>query len=88
MAAQVQSQSNLVKGLLANEVGAQPGQVALGQITKLPVKEVGDRAVQDAIAEEFKALVVRKAEASMRERHLKQKRIGKVDADPPFQRVE
>ena len=70
--AQQLAQAQALRGLeergLVHELRAQAREVAFGKLREAFVEERGDRAVEQAVAEEFEALVVRRAEAAVRER--------------------
>jgi hypothetical protein len=69
---QFQLLGDLVQGLLLDQVGAQARQVAFGQVVEAFVQDRGDDAVQDRIAEEFEALVMQTAVATVGQRLLQQ----------------
>ena len=82
--AQVSSQLQFLcqagQGLLLHQIGAQPRQFAFLEAGEAPVQLVRNTAVEDAIAEKFKALVMRRAVAAMGQRLLQQGRLRKAVA--------
>ena len=77
----------LVKALFAHEARAQARKLALPQGLESRVQLGGDDAVEDAVAEELQALVVRSAVAAVRQRLLEQPGIPEAVAQRVLQAV-
>ena len=74
-----------MQGWLADQVRTHPRELPLGQLWKFFVQDKRDSAVQDAVADEFKALIVWRAETSMRQRLAQQTRFAKGMAEGRFE---
>ena len=79
---------HLGEGLLAHQVCAQPGQLAFGKLREAGVELVGDRATEDAVAEEFQPLVVVRSVAAVRQRPLEETRVGERVAEQLYRPLE
>ena len=79
---------HLGEGLLAHQVCAQPGELAFGKLREAGVELVGDRATEDAVAEEFQPLVVVRSVAAVRQRPLEQTRVGERVAEQLYRPLE
>ena len=77
-----------VQAVLANEVGANTGQVTFVGIAETVEQQARDDQAQDGVAEELEALVVVGAVAAMRQGALHQSRIGEAMTDLLLQCVE
>ena len=66
--AHLQRKSDLGQRLLIDETGAQPAQIAFGKTLELLEQEVGGDAIQQAVAEKLKPLVVGRSRAAMCQR--------------------
>jgi hypothetical protein len=85
MVGQPQRDGDLGKRLLTNQTGAKPRQPALVNPRKALVQQTRDNAIQDAIAQEFEALVVRAAMTTVRQGLTQKLRIGEGVPEPPRQ---
>src|SRR5258706_4700873 len=70
---------------LVHERRAQARQVALGKVGEALIEEYRDGAVEKSVAEEFEPLVVRRAEAAMRERLAGECGIGEGVSEPALE---
>ena len=70
---------------LADQAGAHPRQLALGQLRMALEQQLGHGAAEHAVAEELEPLVVRRAEAAVRERLREQRGILEAVADAPLE---
>ena len=82
---QIQVFGQLVQGVLFDQVGPHPRQIAFGQISQLGVQHVRDREVEHRITQKLQALVVVGAEAAVRDRLLQQSMLAKGVAQPYLQ---
>src|SRR6185295_1825961 len=85
MLRQADALARLGQRLFANQAGAQPRQLAFGELREAGIKLVGDRAAQHAVAEEFQPLVVVVPVAAVRQRLLEELRGGEPVTDPLFE---
>jgi hypothetical protein len=83
--AEAQSGCDLGKRRLVHERGAKPREVAFGKLREALVEERGDGAVEQAVAEEFEALVVDGAVAAVGEGLPGEAGIGEGMADAALQ---
>jgi hypothetical protein len=83
--AQAQLARDLEERRLVHEPGAQPREIAFGKLRETLVEERGDDAVEEAVAEELQALVVRSAEAAVRDRLAREIRRGEAVPQAAFQ---
>ena len=87
--AQVLSQLELLRHagqrLAVHQLGAQPGQLALGRLREALPQRLGDQEAEDGVAEELQALVVARLGTAMGERIVEQLRVGEGVAQPPHQ---
>ena len=72
MATEFQLQSNVMQGVLIDQIGAQAGQAAFRLYRKALIKHQSDDAIEYAIAQELQSLVVASAETAMRQRLIQQ----------------
>src|SRR5690606_872740 len=79
--AQLQFARELSQRLALDQRRAHAGEVAFAGIGKLREQRFGNNQINDGIAEEFEALVVRAASASMRQRPVEQCAIRKLIAE-------
>lgn len=77
-----------MQGFLTNKIGPQTRQVTFRKLFEPSEKKIGHNAVQNAIADKLKALIMGCAKTAMSQRCSKQQRIGKVMADPLFERLD
>ena len=70
---------------LADQAGADARQLAFGQLRDGAEQQLGDRAAEHAVAEELEPLVVRRAEAAVRQRLREQRGILEAVADAPLE---
>lgn len=77
-----------MQGVLLDQIGPHPGQVALGQLRQSLVEQVGDCEVEHRIAQEFESFVVIGREAAVRQCTLQQPRVGKGMLEARLQRVK
>src|SRR6267143_704158 len=71
----------LMQGLLAHQLRAQPRQVSLGKLVEALEQLGRDHAVQNPVAQELQSLVVKGAETAVRERPQQQLGPGKTVSD-------
>ena len=81
------TQRHLVQAVLAHEVGANAGQIALVAAGKPLEQETGHRQAQHRVAQEFKPLVVIGAEAAVCDGQRQQRRICKRVPQVSLQRL-
>ncbi len=74
--------------VLAHQRGAHARQFALAQFAETLEQRNRDHAVENGIAEKLEALVVRLAEAAMRQRLLQQARIREHMPEPSLELVK
>ena len=72
-----------MQGFLAHEIGAQARQISFGQIGEALKQQIGNHAVEDAVAKKLQPLVVGHAVAAMRQRRAQEVRLGKVMTNLP-----
>ena len=73
---QAELERGAIQAVLAHQVGADAGQVALVGIAEAVEQQARDDQAQDRVAEELEALVVVGAEAAVGERPFQQGRVG------------
>ena len=78
---QAELQRGAVQAVLAHEMGANAGQVALVGAAEAVEQQARDDQAQDRVAEEFEALVVVGAEAAVGQRPLQEAGVGKAVSD-------
>jgi len=78
---QAELERGAVEAVLAHEVRAHPGQVALVGVAEAIEEEARDDEAEDGVAEEFEALVVVGAEASVGERPFQERGVAETVAD-------
>ncbi len=72
--------------LLIHQSRAQAGQVTFGQCGEMLEQQAGNDEIQQSVAEEFQALVMRHAVTAMGQRLLKQRRIAELVTQSAFDR--
>ena len=70
---------------LTHQICAHSGELALRQLRKFLIQRQGDHAIENAVANKLQAFVVRRAEATMRERLAQQTRFAKGVPEGGFQ---
>ena len=82
---QAELQGGAVQAVLAHQVGADAGQVALVGVAEAVEQEAGDGQAQDGVAEELETLVVVGAEAAVGQGPLQEAGVGEAVADALLQ---
>ena len=77
-----------MQAVLADEVGAHPGEIAFVGAGEALVQQARDGQAQDGIAEELETLVVVGAEAAVRQRRASRRASAKAVAEAVLQGVE
>ena len=85
---QAELERDAVQAVLAHEVGAHAGQVALVGVAEALEQQARDDQAQDRVAEELEALVVVGAEAAVGQRAFQQGRVAEPVADALLQCYE
>ena len=86
--ANVQFTGNISQGGLVHQVGAQARQLAFAQLAKLVVEHARHGVIQNAVADEFKALVIGRTVTAVRQRLTQELRLAKRMAQPAGQPVK
>ena len=82
---QAELQGGAVQAVLAHQVGADPGQVALVGIAEAVEQQAGDGQAEHGVAEELETLVVVGAEAAVGQGPLQEAGVGEAVADALLQ---
>jgi hypothetical protein len=80
-----ESRGHLRQRFFAHQARAQLGQPAFGELREARVELVGHGASEDAVAQEFEPLVVRRAEAAVGQRLLKEAGVGEPVPEARFE---
>ena len=85
---QAERERGTVQAVFAHEVGAHAREVTFVAVAEAVIEQARDGEVQHRIAEKLEPLVVRGAEAAVRERALQQRLAVEDVAKPPLQGLQ
>ena len=75
-----------MQSILFDQVGADAGEIAFGQVAQLRKQEISDHQIENAIPQKLQALIVVGREAPVRDGTAKQRRVRELMLQADLQR--